>query len=68
MQTYKKKKKTENNQNSFYITKVNLHRNILQNWFGFMAFNHCRLFNAKSIVIHIKSSISINLIEHEYTI
>ena len=29
--------------------------------------NHCRLFNAKSIFIHINSSISNNLVEYKYS-
>ena len=33
---------------------------------GFMAYNPCRLFNAKSIFIQIISSISKNSVHHEY--
>ena len=32
----------------------------VMDWFGYMAFNHCRLFNAKSIFIYMISSISNN--------
>ena len=39
-------------------------------WFGLISWhiNHCRLFNAKSSFIHIKSSISNNSLQHKYIV
>ena len=39
-------------------------------WFGLVLWhiNNCSLFNAKSIFIHINSSISNNSVQHEYTV
>ena len=40
----------------------------LVGWLGFMTFNLCRLFNAKSIFMQIISSISNNSVKHECTV
>ena len=37
-------------------------------WFVLWHINHCSLFNATSIFIHINSSISNNLVQHKYNI
>ena len=46
----------------------NYHSGLL--WFGLVLWhiNHCRLFNAKSIFIHINSSISNCSVKHKYSL
>ena len=57
---------------AFYHIAVffNVLKNSGLNWFGLVLWhiNHCRLFNAKSIFIHINSSISKNSVLHKYTV